>query len=603
MRAPFVCFALLAVVCCSLSTASVTFNKPVQIADGVLVTGGHELRRHSATWSLFVVFDAPQLHIDWMPSLARIHRAIDTLVAVYRATNSTRDSWLQRLRDIELTIVEPAPFGSPRARRGLLDIGGDLLNKLFGTATEHQVAECRQWIQRVRTTNQRVVHTVNNLITVVNHTYGIMHRNRQHIRDIERYISNLEQHISAWLQGRGRDIERRVDFLDACQRIDESIASLTSVHAVWLRDLIKFQRQRASVEAGRLTEVILPPKELIEIVRAGHKLGFSAPPIAWFYGHVRIVPMWKDGLSLVFTADLPLTENVKYLRYFFWTWPIANAKGYTVQLQVPDNVAYDTQSGDMFIPQSCVGNNPSVCISGPIYNEYGLLCPRGILTNKISHRKQCFVTVRRHVPPEYAIRELKAGMFAVLSQGEEYHCYCPGKPGVIGHLTTGLYVFTVQPGCRISGTSWTLRGHSRRSSKVNYDLAVIDILPINLSHLILPNVLQYHFNTPVWKALPVIHNIKLAKLSELPSTAFTSISWDTYQRHLPWLNFALVSILIVFGVVGVYLLLKQPQLFRTKRRDISNVPHPALSLSPLAPVGSSPPPAPALSPTVSTSTV
>ena len=75
-----------------------------------------------------------------------------------------------------------------------------------------------------------------------------------------------------------------------------------------------------------------------------------------------------------------------------------NKDGSTVQIQVPDNVAYDTQKGDMFIPQTCVVHNPAVRLLGQIFNEYAGQCPQEIFTNKVSHRKQCLVTVVVRLP-------------------------------------------------------------------------------------------------------------------------------------------------------------------------------------------------------------
>ena len=104
---------------------------------------------------------------------------------------------------------------------------------------------------------------MNNLITVVNHTNGILNRNRQHIRDIERYVSKLEQHVSMGMRSYGRYIERQIAFLDTGQRIGESISSLESIHTLWLRELFKFKQVRASLESGRLTEITLPICKLI----------------------------------------------------------------------------------------------------------------------------------------------------------------------------------------------------------------------------------------------------------------------------------------------------------------------------------------------------
>ena len=100
--------------------------------------------------------------------------------------------------------------------------------------------------------------------------------------------------------------------------------------------------------------------------------------------------------------------------------------------------------------------------------------------------------------------------------GEEDHCYCQGQPGKIGHLSAGLYVFNVQPGCRITGTSWALRLSAllRLSSKAEWALLVVDIWLLNLSHLISSDVSYEIMDTPSWKDLAVIQDIKLDKLTK-----------------------------------------------------------------------------------------
>ena len=71
--------------------------------------------------------------------------------------------------------------------------------------------------------------------------------------------------------------------------------------------------------------------------------------------------------------------------------------------------------------------------------------------------------------------ELKADTFALLSRREEYRLFCPGHPAKIGQLLTGLYVFHIQPGCRVSRTNWTMRGHFRRSSQFTWQLSIIKV--------------------------------------------------------------------------------------------------------------------------------
>ena len=84
---------------------------------------------------------------------------------------------------------------SLRGKRALFDLRVDILRKIFGVATERQVVEVRRWIGRVRHDELHVVHDMNRLIMLVNHTYTITRVNRQHIRELEHYVSKLEHHV------------------------------------------------------------------------------------------------------------------------------------------------------------------------------------------------------------------------------------------------------------------------------------------------------------------------------------------------------------------------------------------------------------------------
>ena len=109
MRLTLVYVAIYALVCRLSSAANTPYNLPIKFPDGVLVSGGQDTRRQSATWSLLVVLDAPKI-VNWLSPVHRIRSVTSTLLAVYRATNSTRDSWVQRLHVTELTIADPHPF-------------------------------------------------------------------------------------------------------------------------------------------------------------------------------------------------------------------------------------------------------------------------------------------------------------------------------------------------------------------------------------------------------------------------------------------------------------------------------------------------------------
>ena len=145
MRFTLVYVAIYALVCRLSSAANTPYNLPIKFPDGVLVSGGQDTRRQSATWSLLVVLDAPKI-VDWLSPVHRIRSVMATLLAVYRATNSTRDSWVQRLHVINSpsSVRTRSPPSTEDELRALFDLGGDILSKLFGTATNgNGTSSCR----------------------------------------------------------------------------------------------------------------------------------------------------------------------------------------------------------------------------------------------------------------------------------------------------------------------------------------------------------------------------------------------------------------------------------------------------------------------------
>ena len=103
--------------------------------------------------------------------------------------------------------------------------------------------------------------------------------------------------------------------LEQSSQIDQILSALESVHDLWLREADRYRRQRASLELGQLTEEIVPPKELLLILNASQGVGLFSPGLAWYYQHVTSVPVWEETQRLVFTAQLPLMDKIRYARY------------------------------------------------------------------------------------------------------------------------------------------------------------------------------------------------------------------------------------------------------------------------------------------------
>ena len=105
---------------------------------------------------------------------------------------------------------------------------------------------------------------------------------------------------------------------------------------------------------------------------------------------------------MVFRAQLPLMDKIRYARYRIRLWPVpVNGSGHTLQVQTPKDVTVDTQRGGIFEPHNCAGNELAICRSGPIYDRGCLVCTRSILNGDVTQRgASCLFTAARETSPE-----------------------------------------------------------------------------------------------------------------------------------------------------------------------------------------------------------
>ena len=103
----------------------------------------------------------------------------------------------------------------------------------------------------------------------MNRTFAELRLNREHIRDIEAYISQLRDRIRKWIAISTIAFER----VRASLRIDQYLSALESVHLFWIR---RCQKERAALENGMLTEDILQPTDLRVILTTSRWDGQTA---------------------------------------------------------------------------------------------------------------------------------------------------------------------------------------------------------------------------------------------------------------------------------------------------------------------------------------
>ena len=243
------------------------------ITDGVLVTGGKKTLGHIAVWTVLVTLDVPTEQIGLLNKLNAFEQV---LYEHNRISNLTKSIWAQRINDIKSTMIA-TPIHR-RTRRGLVNIVGLLSNRLFGTATEAQVLETRSQIENIAKQNKRVVNVVKELITIVNHTHEHSKIVNQHIRSLETYVSAVAFEIQKSENITGK-LGNRIDILRSVIQTDRALTLIETTHNVWLRQLDRYNRQRAALELGYLTEDILSVKDLTKIIQDAQLHNLHTPTL------------------------------------------------------------------------------------------------------------------------------------------------------------------------------------------------------------------------------------------------------------------------------------------------------------------------------------
>ena len=184
----------------------------------------------------------------------------------------------------------------------------------------------------------------------------------------------------------------------------------------------------------------------------------------------------------------------------------------------------DTQRGGIFEPHDCAGNEPAICRSSPIYGRGRLLCPKDILNGDVTQRASCLFFAARETSPEGYAEEVSPAMYAISTYGEGYSIHCPGKPEIRQNMEIGIFILRVAADCQVQGRDWTLPGVAHLQAQMAITPAILTHLPLNISTLVLQELLQTHLEHPDWPALPQIENITLEKLTaRVPSWTL-----DTY---------------------------------------------------------------------------
>lgn len=269
---------------------------------------------------------------------------------------------------------------SNRNKRGLFNIIGDIGSALFGFGTQADIDELKEVIRQNQDYTSKVIHSHNQLVTIVNVTRVVVSENRYAINQLINATSMLKMYVE--------DVQMRTQMYNGVMvklnMLQEHVNEIRRVDT-------KMLRMRKDLEKGYLSEDLLPVSSLEKLatsplIPAGSEF---VTPLHWYYSglQVKLVSINDD---LVYYVNLPLVSPYEAYSTTLKSYPTPNLhKNVTIQLKVKGTSVLNGQTGQVTdITNQCVGENPTVCPAMPVRRKAAgqQSCQSALVSNSdISH--------------------------------------------------------------------------------------------------------------------------------------------------------------------------------------------------------------------------
>ena len=322
-----------------------------KLPDGIRVYRGPETSIIRGTWTLLLTIREPG--IEYRDSeRTNLKRNVQTLLTAIRAekvtatiTEKRKRLWMRRLnliltdRSLHFNIEQPT-----RDHRGLIDAGGWLLNKVFGTATQQQLNYVKNQLASASRQRVAVVHNTQRLITMVNQTRMEASATRE---QLDRLGVAHNQFVQDEM-GRWTSLQTLMKY----GLIEQWVESLCDIDEGLNRELSAINDLHITIRQGRVTEAICPITLINNINQLAHTHGLVPLPTEWYYQNLDITPLLVLDGSVTYRIEVPYITNAVYERYTIRSYGVPiNESGITAKVVVRPDIAVHTTEGYWFVPQ------------------------------------------------------------------------------------------------------------------------------------------------------------------------------------------------------------------------------------------------------------
>ena len=493
-----------------------------KLTDGIEIEIDEETVIIQGELTTFITITKPEY-----PSI--LLRNIQDLMAILRT--ETSHPWaviaLSTLQIAEEHITTPISWWQPnRNKRGIVNGVGNAMQFLFGTATDSELKEVQFVLAAMERNQEATVQWIDHLTVAINHTYTEIQINRDQINALIKEVRGIFTELNNGLSG----VLRQIRMVRNQQATSDTVTQMLTLAQQYARHCDLWQERKTHLEAGRLTESLLPPSTLKEILSSTipHP-GATISPLQWYYEHTPISPVWNDDV-LIYKVKLPLISQEQWHFVTFTTWPVP-VDSWQATLILPHYVLRDTRSGDLDISPRCQGKHPRVCRRGLITQAATYGCLTHLLAAKPSYDPTCTIEMQHRIPID-AIHPHQHSGFVLTTGGTTLIRRCAGEAESTTVLQAGVFHIELNFPCSLHGTDWTLR--TIFSRKLNKTLHTEPARP-PVNFTITDLLIKSETSTPIREQLSQLGNVSKIQL-QVRSLPLSRSNLVPNSEHFQWLH-------------------------------------------------------------------
>lgn len=526
---------------------SASTNTIRRLDDGLVIDKASELLFQNMVWRVIVTLDVPSLPVRISDRLRAIDTALQRLQSHF--TSLEKLSWWTRLERTQYKLSDEYLHGNQhhvtihRPKRGLFNFVGVLQHHLFGVATSKEIAQTRKLLSKVSKNNQAVNHFIGDLATVVNQSRSYIDQNRHRINQLSALSGKLLETIKRFAGGVQMLANKNMQRHQAERLLEDAEVIVDA----YIEQVNIYHRQRTALEAGVLTEDLLPQALLQEILTKTRGSGYSPiNPLEWYYQYVHVYPLWGEDNLLVFKAELPLVGPRTFQSYRLEAFPMPQKEGLVATLRVTPYVAMDRDTGNFIIPKDCRGLQPRVCGPAPQRRGDAMACEYGIFSLDNTARQQCVLKVEKTLQMDQ-VWLLSNNRLVLSTWGGPINIECIQGHTFQHELSSGVYVVNMTEHCKYSAPTWNFTYTPMNNIDIHIEgIPLPDIPPVDIPHFI---------NSSGWNLHDLHHPDQLGDVKQFTLGTLTKMDWVDIPAYKPNWVVGLIICLIILLLIAIICLI------------------------------------------------